>query len=68
VQRNRSFIFRLNRGNFTVGPWRLPVREPCQFFSPVTASAMPPAYDSLLFSAHHGAVWFVTWFHRFRRL
>ena len=66
VQRSRSFAFFLNRGNCTVGPGRFPVLEPCQFFSAVTAPAIPPAYASLEHSAHHGATSPLTWFHRFR--
>jgi hypothetical protein len=49
-----AFFFR--RGNRILGPWRLPVLEACQFFRPVTASAIPFAYASLLFSAHHEPV------------
>ena len=44
VQRSGSRVFFFfRRGNLTVGPWRFPVVESCQFFSPVTASAIPPA-------------------------
>jgi hypothetical protein len=80
VQRSRSFAFLLNRGNRITGPSRFPVREPCQFFSAVTASAIPFAYASFEHSRHHeptgspvsGSVITVTSaltsFHRFRRL
>ena len=36
-------VFFFRRGSLTFGPWRFPVLDACQFFSPVTASAIPPA-------------------------
>src|SRR5690349_18112887 len=58
----------LNRGNRTIGPRRLPVREPCQFVSAVARLASPDEYASLEFSPHHGATSHLALFQSLRRL
>src|ERR671934_566232 len=45
----------LNRGNPSLRPLRLPLRELSQFVSAVARLASPEAYASLEFSGHHGA-------------
>ena len=58
----------VNRGNRTCGPRRLPDLEAFQLPSAVARFARPDEYASFEFSAHHGAVVPLAWFHSFRRL
>jgi hypothetical protein len=58
----------LNLGNRTFGPQRFPVFDACQFPNPVARFARPDEYASFEFSAHHGAISSLAWFHVLRGL
>jgi hypothetical protein len=62
----RSVLLDRNAGNPTLRPWRFPARESDQFLSAAHRSAIPVAYASLEFSAHHGATTAFSAFHRLR--